>query len=110
MSVMRAPLFAPARFWLDVCRAPAVAASRVSRRLRRGRRTPSDDPGQEAETVVLAELRRSPFLDDLTPADRRVVPLLLTLPIGVIAALLAALICGLAVFVAFAITGGGVAS
>jgi membrane protease YdiL (CAAX protease family) len=60
--------------------------------------------------VVLAELRRSPFLDDLTPADRRVVPLLLTLPIGVIAALLAALICGLAVFVAFAITGGGVAS
>jgi membrane protease YdiL (CAAX protease family) len=58
--------------------------------------------------VVLAELRRSPFLDDLTPADRRVAPLLLTLPIGVIAALLAALICGIAVFVAFAIAGGGV--
>ena len=60
--------------------------------------------------MVLAELRRSPFLDDLTPADRRVVPLLLTLPIGVLAALLAAVICGLAVFVAFAVGGGGVAS
>lgn len=59
--------------------------------------------------MVLAELRQSPFLDDLTPADRRVVPLLLTLPIGVLAALLAAVICGLAVFVAFAIGGGGVA-
>jgi uncharacterized protein len=58
--------------------------------------------------VVLAELRRSPFLDDLTPADRRVVPLLLTLPIGVIAALLAALICGAVVLVAFALGGGGV--
>jgi membrane protease YdiL (CAAX protease family) len=58
--------------------------------------------------VVLAELRRSPFLDDLTPNDRRVVPLLLTLPIGTIAALLAAVICGIAVFVAFAIGGGGV--
>ena len=58
--------------------------------------------------MVLAELRRSPFLDDLTPADRRVVPLLLTLPIGVLAALLAALICGVAVFAAFAIGGGGV--
>jgi membrane protease YdiL (CAAX protease family) len=58
--------------------------------------------------VVLAELRRSPFLDDLTPADRRVVPLLLTLPIGMIAAVLAAVICGAAVFVAFAIGGGGV--
>jgi hypothetical protein len=58
---------------------------------------------------VLAELRRSPFLDDLTPADRRVVPLLLTLPIGVIAALLAALICGALVLVAFALGGGGVA-
>jgi len=58
--------------------------------------------------VVLAELRRSPFLDDLTPADRRVVPLLLTLPIGVLAALLAAVIGGVAVFVAFAIVGGGV--
>jgi membrane protease YdiL (CAAX protease family) len=58
--------------------------------------------------VVLAELRRSPFLDDLTPADRRVAPLLLTLPIGVVAAFLAAVICGAAVFVAFAIGGGGV--
>jgi membrane protease YdiL (CAAX protease family) len=58
--------------------------------------------------VVLAELRRSPFLDDLTPDDRRVVPLLLTLPIGVIAALLAAVICGAAVLVAFTIGGGGV--
>lgn len=57
---------------------------------------------------MLAELRRSPFLDDLTPADRRVVPLLLTLPIGVIAALLAALIGGVAVFTAFAVGGGGV--
>ncbi len=57
---------------------------------------------------MLAELRRSPFLDDLTPDDRRVVPLLLTLPLGVLAALLAALICGVAVFVAFAIGGGGV--
>jgi len=60
--------------------------------------------------VVLAELRRSPFLDDLTPGDRRIVPLLLTLPIGVLAALLAAVICGIAVFVAFAIAGGGVES
>jgi membrane protease YdiL (CAAX protease family) len=58
--------------------------------------------------VVLAELRRSPFLDDLTPNDRRVVPLLLTLPIGTIAALLAAIICGIAVFLAFAAGGGGV--
>ncbi|WP_165190946.1 CPBP family intramembrane glutamic endopeptidase [Caulobacter soli] len=55
---------------------------------------------------MLAELRRSPFLDDLTPDDRRVVPLLLTLPIGVIAALLAALICGVAVVLAFAVGGG----
>jgi membrane protease YdiL (CAAX protease family) len=55
---------------------------------------------------VLAELQRSPFLDDLAPADRRLVPVLLTLPIGVIAALLAAVICGIAVFVAFAIGGG----
>ena len=55
--------------------------------------------------MVLAELRRSPFLDDLTPADRRVVPLLLTLLIGVVAALLAAVICGIVVFVAFAIAG-----
>lgn len=60
--------------------------------------------------MVLAELRQSPFLDDLTPADRRVVPLLLTVPIGVIAALLAAVIAGLVVFVAFAIGGGGVES
>lgn len=60
--------------------------------------------------MVLAELRQSPFLDDLTPADRRVVPLLLTLPIGMIAAVLTAVIAGLAVFVAFAIVGGGVAS
>lgn len=58
--------------------------------------------------MVLAELRRSPFLDDLTPTDRRVGPLLLTLPVGVIAALLAAVICGAAVFVAFAVGGGGV--
>lgn len=58
--------------------------------------------------MVLAELRRSPFLDDLTPADRRVAPLLLTLPIGVIAAFLAALIGGIAVLVAFTIGGGGV--
>jgi membrane protease YdiL (CAAX protease family) len=57
--------------------------------------------------VVLAELRRSPFLDDLTPDDRRIAPMLLTLPIGVIAALLAAVICGVAIFVAFAIGGGG---
>lgn len=58
--------------------------------------------------MVLAELKRSPFLDDLTPTDRRVVPLLLTLPIGTLAAFLAALICGAAVFLAFAIGGGGV--
>jgi membrane protease YdiL (CAAX protease family) len=58
--------------------------------------------------VVLAELRRSPFLDDLSPDDRRVAPLLLTLPIGVLAALLAAVICGIAVFVVFAIGGGGI--
>lgn len=58
--------------------------------------------------MVLAELKRSPFLDDLTPTDRRVVPLLLTLPIGALAAFLAALICGAAVFLAFAIGGGGV--
>jgi membrane protease YdiL (CAAX protease family) len=58
-------------------------------------------------TTVLAELQRSPFLDDLTPADRRVDRILLTLPIGVIAAVLAALIGGVVVFVAFAIAGGG---
>lgn len=56
---------------------------------------------------MLAELERSPFLDDLTPDDRRVGRALLTLPIGVIAAFLAAVICGLAVFVVFAIGGGG---
>lgn len=56
--------------------------------------------------MVLAELRRSPFLDDLTPADRRVDRLLLTLPIGVIAALLAAVIAGGAVYVAFSLAGG----
>jgi len=56
--------------------------------------------------VVLAELRRSPFLDDLTPTDRRVVPLLLTLPIGVVAALLAAVICGIAVLAAYEIGAG----
>ncbi|EJL34324.1 CAAX amino terminal protease family [Caulobacter sp. AP07] len=56
---------------------------------------------------MLAELQRSAFLDDLTPADRRVGRILLTLPIGVIAALLAALIGGVVVFVAFAIAGGG---
>lgn len=55
---------------------------------------------------MLAELQRSPFLDDLTPSDRRVDRILLTLPIGVIAAVLAALIGGVAVFVAFAIGGG----
>jgi uncharacterized protein len=57
-------------------------------------------------TTVLAELRRSPFLDDLTPADRRVDRVLLTLPIGVVAALLAALAGGVAVFVGFAAVGG----
>ncbi len=56
---------------------------------------------------MLAELQRSPFLDDLTPSDRRADRILLTLPIGVIAAVLAALIGGVAVFVAFAIGGGG---
>ena len=55
---------------------------------------------------MLAELRRSPFLDDLTPADRRVDRVLLTLPIGVVAALLAALIGGVAVLVGFAAVGG----
>lgn len=55
---------------------------------------------------MLAELQRSPFLDDLTPDDRRVGRTLLTLPIGVIAAILAALICGVAVYVAFALGGG----
>jgi membrane protease YdiL (CAAX protease family) len=60
------------------------------------------------ETTVLAELQRSPFLDDLTPADRRVWRVLLTLPIGVVAALLAAVIGGVAVFVVFAIAGGDI--
>uniref|UniRef100_B0T1Z9 Abortive infection protein n=1 Tax=Caulobacter sp. (strain K31) TaxID=366602 RepID=B0T1Z9_CAUSK len=55
---------------------------------------------------MLAELQRSPFLDDLTPADRRVDRVLLTVPIGVVAAVLAALIGGVAVYVAFATTGG----
>jgi membrane protease YdiL (CAAX protease family) len=59
--------------------------------------------------VVLAELQRSPFLDDLTADDRRPVRALLTLPIGVVAALLAAVVCGVAVFAVFAIGGGGVA-
>lgn len=56
--------------------------------------------------MVLAELQQSPFLDDLTPDDRRVGRALLTLPIGVVAAILAALICGIAVYVAFAVGGG----
>ncbi|CAN5353841.1 CPBP family intramembrane metalloprotease [soil metagenome] len=56
--------------------------------------------------MVLAELQRSPFLDDLTADDRRVGRALLTLPIGVIAAILAALIGGIAVYVAFAFGGG----
>ncbi len=55
---------------------------------------------------MLAELQRSPFLDDLTADDRRVGRALLTLPIGVIAAILAALIGGIAVYVAFALGGG----
>jgi membrane protease YdiL (CAAX protease family) len=63
--------------------------------------------GLERGRRVLAELQRSPFLNDLTPADRRIGRLLLTLPIGAIAALLAALIAGVAVFVAFAVAGGG---
>jgi hypothetical protein len=58
--------------------------------------------------VVLAELRRSPFLDDLTPADRRVAPLLLTLPIGVRRGPSGGRDLRRAVFVAFAIGGGGV--
>jgi membrane protease YdiL (CAAX protease family) len=56
--------------------------------------------------VVLAELQRSPFLDDLTADDRRVGRALLTLPIGVVAAILAALIGGIVVYVAFAFGGG----
>jgi membrane protease YdiL (CAAX protease family) len=59
--------------------------------------------------VVLAELQRSAFLDDLTSDDRNVMRALLTVPIGVVAALLAAVICGVAVFGVFAIGGGGVA-
>lgn len=55
---------------------------------------------------MLAELQRSPFLDDLTADDRRVSRVLWTLPIGLIAATLAAVIGGVAVFVAFAIGGG----
>ncbi len=55
---------------------------------------------------MLAELQRSPFLDDLTPADRRADRVLITVPIGVVAAVLAALIGGVAVYVAFAAAGG----
>ena len=54
---------------------------------------------------MLAELQRSPFFDDLTPIDRRVWRVLLTVPIGLLAAGLAAVICGIVVFVAFGIGG-----
>ena len=56
---------------------------------------------------MLAELQRSPFLDDLTPADRSVGRILLTFPIGAIAAGLAALIAGALVSVAFGLLAGG---
>lgn len=55
---------------------------------------------------MLAELQRSPFLDDLAPADRRVIRVLLTLLLGVIAALAAAVIAGLAIFLVFLISSG----
>lgn len=55
---------------------------------------------------MLAELQRSPFLNDLTSDDRRVSRVAWTLPIGLVAAVLAAVIGGVAVFVAFAIGGG----
>ena len=56
---------------------------------------------------MLAELQRSPFLDDLTPADRSVGRILLTFPIGAIAAGLAALIAGALVSVTFGLLAGG---
>lgn len=56
--------------------------------------------------TVLAKLQRSPFLDDLTPDDRRVSRVLLTLPLGVVAALLTAVIAGLLVFLVFLFGAG----
>ena len=55
---------------------------------------------------MLAELQRSAFLDDLTPMDRRPVRVLLTLPIGAVAAILAAVVCGGVVYAAFVLGGG----
>ncbi len=67
-----------------------------------GSRPTSEEAGAVWErAVVFEDVRRSAFLDDLTPADRRVDRILLSLPIGVIAALLAALIGGAFVMALF---------
>lgn len=52
------------------------------------------------------ELEPSAFLDDLTAKDRRIGRILLTLPLGALAAVLAALVAGGLVFFAFAMLSG----
>ncbi|MFT4254980.1 MAG: CPBP family intramembrane metalloprotease [Caulobacter sp.] len=51
---------------------------------------------------MFEDVRGSAFLDDLTPADRRIGRVLLTLPVGVIAAALAAIVGALFVLALFA--------
>lgn len=51
--------------------------------------------------AVFEDVRRSAFLDDLTPADRRIGRVLLSLPVGVVAAALAAVIGGVFVMALF---------
>lgn len=51
--------------------------------------------------AVFEDVRRSAFLDDLTPADRRIGRVLLSLPVGVVAAILAAVIGGVFVMALF---------
>ena len=50
---------------------------------------------------MFEDVRRSAFLDDLTPADRRIGRLLLSLPVGIVAAMLAAVIGGVFVMALF---------
>ncbi|WP_236627741.1 hypothetical protein [Caulobacter sp. B11] len=55
---------------------------------------------------MTTELERSAFLADLTSKDRRIGRILLTLPLGALAALVAGIIAGGGVFFAFAVLSG----
>ena len=55
---------------------------------------------------MTTELERSAFLADLTSKDRRIGRILLTLPLGALAALVAGIIAGGVVFFAFAVLSG----